>query len=69
MYISCSPADEQAAAPPERGLFHVWHSARLSEQLCPERVLLSRPVLQAALGEHHGLLLTHGECVLVVKYV
>uniref|UniRef100_A0A7N8XQ27 Alsin-like n=1 Tax=Mastacembelus armatus TaxID=205130 RepID=A0A7N8XQ27_9TELE len=29
-----------------------------SEQLCPERVLLSRPVVQAALGEHHGLLLT-----------
>ncbi|XP_067371199.1 alsin-like isoform X3 [Channa argus] len=58
--IEESSADEQAPTLPERGLFHVWHSAGLSEHLCPERVLLSRPVLQAALGENHGLLLTQG---------
>ncbi|XP_026231827.1 alsin-like isoform X2 [Anabas testudineus] len=55
-----SSADKQPPTPPERGLFHFWHSAGLSEQLGPDRVLLSRPVLQAALGEHHGLLLTQG---------
>ncbi|XP_051814997.1 alsin-like isoform X1 [Acanthochromis polyacanthus] len=55
-----SPADEQAFTPPERGLLHIWHSAGRNEQLCPERVLLSRPVLQIALGEHHGLLLAQG---------
>ncbi|XP_026151072.1 alsin-like isoform X2 [Mastacembelus armatus] len=53
-----SSAEEQAPTPPERGLFHIWHLQGSSEQLCPERVLLSRPVVQAALGEHHGLLLT-----------
>ncbi|XP_044073201.1 alsin-like isoform X3 [Siniperca chuatsi] len=58
-----SPADERAPTPPERGLLHVWQSAGPSDQLCPERVLLSRPVLQAALGEHHGLLLTQGGLV------
>uniref|UniRef100_A0AAQ6IC89 Alsin Rho guanine nucleotide exchange factor ALS2 a n=1 Tax=Anabas testudineus TaxID=64144 RepID=A0AAQ6IC89_ANATE len=57
---NCSSADKQPPTPPERGLFHFWHSAGLSEQLGPDRVLLSRPVLQAALGEHHGLLLTQG---------
>ncbi|XP_040003965.1 alsin-like isoform X1 [Xiphias gladius] len=55
-----SPAYEQDPAPPERGLLNIWQSAGPSEQLCPERVLLSRPVLQASLGEHHGLLLTQG---------
>ncbi|XP_049905725.1 alsin-like isoform X1 [Epinephelus moara] len=55
-----SPADEQAPTPPERGLLHIWQSAGPTAQQCPERVLLSRPVLQAALGEHHGLLLTQG---------
>uniref|UniRef100_A0A3Q1B8H8 VPS9 domain-containing protein n=1 Tax=Amphiprion ocellaris TaxID=80972 RepID=A0A3Q1B8H8_AMPOC len=59
----CSPADEQTFTPPERGLLHIWHSAGRNEQLCPERVLLSRPVLQISLGEHHGLLLAQGECV------
>ncbi|XP_070770301.1 alsin-like [Enoplosus armatus] len=58
-----SPEDERAPTPPERGLLHIWQSARPSEQLSPERVLLSRPVLQATLGEHHGLLLTQGGLV------
>uniref|UniRef100_A0A3Q0QV80 Alsin Rho guanine nucleotide exchange factor ALS2 a n=1 Tax=Amphilophus citrinellus TaxID=61819 RepID=A0A3Q0QV80_AMPCI len=53
----------EADTPPERGLLHVWHSAGHNKQLCPERVLLSRPVLQVSLGEHHGLLLAQGECV------
>ncbi|XP_029314929.1 alsin-like isoform X3 [Cottoperca gobio] len=55
-----SPANERAPTPTERGLLHIWQSAGPSAQLCPERVLLSRPVLQAALGEHHGLLLIQG---------
>uniref|UniRef100_A0AAQ4RL14 PH domain-containing protein n=1 Tax=Gasterosteus aculeatus aculeatus TaxID=481459 RepID=A0AAQ4RL14_GASAC len=55
-----SHADERAPTPPERGLLHIWQSAGPSAQLCPDRVLLSRPVLQASLGEHHGLLLTQG---------
>ncbi|XP_035532248.1 alsin-like isoform X4 [Morone saxatilis] len=57
------PADERAATPPERGLLHIWQSAGPSAHRGPERVLLSRPVLQAALGEHHGLLLTQGGLV------
>ncbi|KAF3842963.1 hypothetical protein F7725_001812, partial [Dissostichus mawsoni] len=52
--------DEQAPTPPERGLLHTWQSAGPPAQLCPGRVLLARPVLQVALGEHHGLLLTQG---------
>uniref|UniRef100_A0A669CCL0 Alsin Rho guanine nucleotide exchange factor ALS2 n=1 Tax=Oreochromis niloticus TaxID=8128 RepID=A0A669CCL0_ORENI len=55
-----SLADEQAHTSPDRGLLHVWHSAGHSRQLCPDRVLLSRPVLQVSLGEHHGLLLAQG---------
>uniref|UniRef100_A0AAX7UNA8 Alsin Rho guanine nucleotide exchange factor ALS2 a n=1 Tax=Astatotilapia calliptera TaxID=8154 RepID=A0AAX7UNA8_ASTCA len=55
-----SLTDEQAPTSPDRGLLHVWHSAGHSRQLCPDRVLLSRPVLQVSLGEHHGLLLAQG---------
>lgn len=65
--VFCSPAHDQVPTPPERGLLHIWQSAGPSDQLCPQRVLLSRPVLQVTLGEHHGLLLTQGECVFVVK--
>ncbi|KAI3356099.1 hypothetical protein L3Q82_017364, partial [Scortum barcoo] len=56
------PLGEQAT-PPERGLLHIWQAAGSSVQLCPERLLLSTPVLQAALGEHHGLLLAQGGLV------
>lgn len=66
-FLYCRPANEQDPTPPDRGLLHIWQSAGASEQLCPERVLLSRPVLQATLGEHHGLLLIQGECVFIVK--
>ncbi|KAF7655197.1 hypothetical protein LDENG_00059690 [Lucifuga dentata] len=52
--------DKGEPAPPERGLLHIWKPGDPSEQLCPDRVLLSRPVVQVALGEHHGLLLTQG---------
>lgn len=62
MVFSRSPADELVSRPPESGLFHIWQSAGPSAQLCPERVLLSIPVVQAALGEHHGVLLVQGEC-------
>ncbi|XP_041662616.1 stress-associated endoplasmic reticulum protein 2 isoform X2 [Cheilinus undulatus] len=55
-----SPVGEQAQTSPERGLLHFWQSAGSSLQVCPERVFLSRPVLQASLGEYHGLLLTEG---------
>uniref|UniRef100_H3CDQ7 Alsin Rho guanine nucleotide exchange factor ALS2 n=1 Tax=Tetraodon nigroviridis TaxID=99883 RepID=H3CDQ7_TETNG len=47
----------------DRGLFLIWRSAGPSVQLCPERVLLSIPVVQAALGEHHGVLLVQGGLV------
>uniref|UniRef100_A0A665UNQ9 Alsin Rho guanine nucleotide exchange factor ALS2 a n=1 Tax=Echeneis naucrates TaxID=173247 RepID=A0A665UNQ9_ECHNA len=57
---SKSFAKEKDLTSPERGLLHVWHSAGPFDHLCPERVLLSRPVLQATLGEHHGVLLTQG---------
>ncbi|XP_041857006.1 alsin-like isoform X2 [Melanotaenia boesemani] len=55
-----SPAVEQLPTDVERGLLHVWRSAGCSEQLSPERLLLPWPVVQVALGEHHGLLLAQG---------
>ncbi|CAJ1079928.1 alsin-like isoform X2 [Xyrichtys novacula] len=58
-----SPVREQIPTSPERGLLHVWQSAGSGQQTCPERVLLSTPVLQVSLGEHHGLLLTQGGLV------
>ncbi|KAM3862238.1 alsin-like [Diretmus argenteus] len=57
-----SPEDEQDP-PPSRGLLHLWQPGGSSEQLCPGRVLLSKPVLQVALGDYHGLLLTQGGLV------
>uniref|UniRef100_A0A3B3ZMZ5 PH domain-containing protein n=1 Tax=Periophthalmus magnuspinnatus TaxID=409849 RepID=A0A3B3ZMZ5_9GOBI len=54
---------DRPTSPPERGLLHVWQSGGYREQLSPERVLLSRPVLQTALGENHGLLLSQGGLV------
>ena len=43
----------------ERGRAHAWRGYACS--LTPERLLLPRPVLQAALGTRHGLLLLEGE--------
>uniref|UniRef100_A0A8C7JT15 Alsin Rho guanine nucleotide exchange factor ALS2 n=1 Tax=Oncorhynchus kisutch TaxID=8019 RepID=A0A8C7JT15_ONCKI len=45
----------------ERGLLHLWRG--YSSSVTPERVLLSRPVLQAALGISHGILLAEGGLV------
>ncbi|XP_041935817.1 alsin isoform X4 [Alosa sapidissima] len=42
----------------ERGLLHTWKGYSCS--VTPEKVLLSRPVLQAALGNRHGVLLVEG---------
>ncbi|XP_028835447.1 alsin isoform X2 [Denticeps clupeoides] len=42
----------------ERGLLHTWKGYSCS--LTPERLLLSHPVLQAALGSKHGVLLLEG---------
>ncbi|XP_046716127.1 alsin isoform X1 [Silurus meridionalis] len=42
----------------ERGLLHTWRG--YSYSVTPEKVLLSRPVLQAALGAKHGVLLLDG---------
>ncbi|XP_016364337.1 alsin isoform X2 [Sinocyclocheilus rhinocerous] len=42
----------------ERGLLHTWRG--YSYSTTPERVLLSRPVLQAAVGARHGVLLVEG---------
>ncbi|KAJ8410132.1 hypothetical protein AAFF_G00211730 [Aldrovandia affinis] len=42
----------------ERGLLHTWKGYSCS--VTPERVLLSRPVLQAALGTCHGVILAEG---------
>ncbi|KAM4561620.1 alsin-like isoform 1-T2 [Fundulus diaphanus] len=54
------PADERVLQVPDRGLVHVWPSGGGTEQLCPDKVLLSRPVVQVSLGEHHGVLLAQG---------
>ena len=42
----------------ERGLLHIWKGYSCS--VTPERMLLSSPVLQVALGSAHGLLLVEG---------
>ncbi|XP_054603565.2 alsin isoform X2 [Nothobranchius furzeri] len=42
----------------ERGLLHTWKG--YSYSITPERLLLPRPVLQAALGAQHGVLLVEG---------
>ncbi|KAK3575470.1 hypothetical protein QTP86_026856 [Hemibagrus guttatus] len=42
----------------ERGVLHTWRG--YSYSVTPEKVLLSRPVLQAALGAKHGVLLLEG---------
>ncbi|XP_056156900.1 alsin [Lampris incognitus] len=42
----------------ERGLLHSWKG--YSYSLTPEKLLLSRPVLHAALGTRHGVLLVEG---------
>ncbi|TRY65551.1 hypothetical protein DNTS_020850, partial [Danionella cerebrum] len=42
----------------ERGLFHTWRG--YSYGTTPERMLLPLPVLQAALGAKHGVLLVEG---------
>lgn len=42
----------------ERGLLHTWRGYSCS--VTPERLLLARPVLQVALGTHHGVLLVEG---------
>ncbi|KAM3856982.1 alsin [Diretmus argenteus] len=42
----------------ERGLIHSWKG--YSYSVTPEKLLLSRPVLQAALGTRHGVLLVEG---------
>lgn len=55
--------EEEVPSAPDRGLAHIWKSAGANAQLCPERLLLSKPVLQVALGDHHGLLLTQGGLV------
>ncbi|KAL0985662.1 hypothetical protein UPYG_G00160170 [Umbra pygmaea] len=45
----------------DRGLLHFWRG--YSSIVAPERVLLARPVLQAALGISHGILLAEGGLV------
>ncbi|XP_043097175.1 alsin isoform X2 [Puntigrus tetrazona] len=52
--ISCGEEDGSG----ERGLLHTWRG--YSYSTTPERVLLPRPVLQAALGARHGVLLVEG---------
>ncbi|XP_055083473.1 alsin isoform X1 [Periophthalmus magnuspinnatus] len=42
----------------DRGLLHTWRG--YSYSVTPERLPLPRPVLQVALGAHHGLLLLEG---------
>lgn len=59
--ISCNLcSSEEAEGAKERGLVYVWKAGSCS--VTPERLpgLSGKTVLQAALGTHHGLLLTEG---------
>ncbi|XP_049335273.1 alsin isoform X1 [Astyanax mexicanus] len=51
-----SSGEEESSG--ERGVLHTWRGYSCS--VTPEKVLLSRPVLQAALGAKHGVLLVEG---------
>ncbi|XP_072539652.1 alsin [Salminus brasiliensis] len=51
-----SSGEEESSG--ERGVLHKWRGYSCS--VTPEKVLLSRPVLQAALGTKHGVLLVEG---------
>lgn len=53
-------SSEEAEGAKERGLVYVWRAGSCS--VTPERLLglSGKTVLQAALGIHHGLLLTEG---------
>ncbi|XP_063067833.1 alsin isoform X2 [Engraulis encrasicolus] len=51
-----SSGEEQRSV--DRGLLHTWKGYSCS--VTPQKVLLSRPVLQAALGYKHGVLLVEG---------
>lgn len=57
LYVFSSSGEEDSSG--ERGSLHTWKG--YSYSVTPERVLLSRPVLQAALGTRHGVLLVEGE--------
>lgn len=57
----CSSGEEDGSG--ERGLLHTWRG--YSYSTTPERVLLSRPVLQAALGARHGVLLVEGNTFII----
>ncbi|XP_072541786.1 alsin isoform X2 [Salminus brasiliensis] len=52
---------EEEEASHKRGVLHKWQG--YSCTVNPEKVLLPRPVLQAALGINHGVLLTDGGLV------
>uniref|UniRef100_A0AAR2JUG6 VPS9 domain-containing protein n=1 Tax=Pygocentrus nattereri TaxID=42514 RepID=A0AAR2JUG6_PYGNA len=51
-----SSGEEESSG--ERGVLHTWRGYSCS--VTPDKVLLSRPVLQAALGAKHGVLLVEG---------
>ncbi|XP_066518797.1 alsin isoform X2 [Hoplias malabaricus] len=51
-----SSGEEESSG--ERGVLHTWRGYSCS--ITPEKVLLSRPVIQAALGTKHGVLLVDG---------
>lgn len=53
----CSLGEEESSQ--KRGVLHTWKG--YSYSVTPEKVLLSRPVLQAALGAKHGVLLLEGK--------
>ncbi|KAJ3584293.1 hypothetical protein NHX12_014789, partial [Muraenolepis orangiensis] len=58
MDSSRNSAGEEDVSGEPRGLAHSWKGYSCS--LSPERLLLSRPVVQAALGTGHGVLLVEG---------
>uniref|UniRef100_A0A3B4EDF7 VPS9 domain-containing protein n=1 Tax=Pygocentrus nattereri TaxID=42514 RepID=A0A3B4EDF7_PYGNA len=52
------PSSGEEESSGERGVLHTWRGYSCS--VTPDKVLLSRPVLQAALGAKHGVLLVEG---------
>lgn len=55
----CVRSLDEEESSQERGVLHKWRG--YSYSVTPEKVLLSRPVLQAALGAKHGVLLLEGK--------
>lgn len=63
LFVCSSSVEDEGSR--EKGALYRWQGYFCG--VTPERLLLSRPVLHAALGNLHGLLLTEGQISLEMR--